>query len=123
VEATLAEEFPKSRRVSQLGLPDRIAEQQVAEKLLAGNLQVECNCCFDEFSTRGTYYALTEFNKTSSISSGWIRSEPADSDSHRRIDSIIMQDTQQMGRAAVKLMGENSTEALKRSMSFCNRNW
>jgi len=34
-----------------------------------------------------------------------------------------MQDTQQMGRAAVKLMGEELDGGAKRSMSFCNRNW
>lgn len=107
VEATLAEEFPQIHVVFRsLALPTVSQEQQVAEKLLAGNLQVDAIVALTEFSTRGTYYALTEFNKTSSIHLVGFDQNLLIPIRTGGIDSIIMQDTQQMGRAAVKLMGE-----------------
>jgi ribose transport system substrate-binding protein len=107
LEATLAKEFPQVHVVFRsLALPTVSQEQQVAEKLLAGSSSIDVIVALTEFSTRGAFYALTEFNKTS-------RTHLIGFDQNLivplrtgGIDSVIMQDTNQMGRAAMKLMEE-----------------
>ena len=59
-----------------------------------------------EFSTRGTYYALTEFDKTSSIHLVGFDQNLLVPLRTGGIDSVVMQNTNQMGRAAMKLMEE-----------------
>jgi ribose transport system substrate-binding protein len=107
LEATLAEESPKVHVVFRsLALPTVSQEQQVAEKLLAGTPHVDAIVALTEFSTRGTYYALTEFNKTSSTHLIGFDQNLLVPVRTGGIDSVIMQNTNQMGRAAMKLMEE-----------------
>ena len=107
LEATLAEEFPQVHVVFRsLALPTVSQEQQVAEKLLAGSSNVDAIVALTEFSTRGTFYALTEFNKTSSTHLIGFDQNLLVPVRTGGIDSVIMQNTNQMGRAAMKLMAE-----------------
>jgi ribose transport system substrate-binding protein len=107
LEETLAREFPQIHVVFRsLALPTVSQEQQVAEKLLAENSHIDAIAALTEFSTRGTYYALTEFDKTSSIRLIGFDQNLLVPVRTGGIDSIIMQNTNQMGRAAMKLMSE-----------------
>ncbi len=107
LEGTLAKEFPQIHIVFRsLALPTVSQEQQVAEKLLAANPQVDAIAALTEFSTRGSYYALTEFNKTSSARLVGFDQNLLVPVRTGGIDSLIMQNTYQMGRAAMKLMDE-----------------
>ncbi|MGD0893319.1 MAG: substrate-binding domain-containing protein [Terracidiphilus sp.] len=107
LESTLATEFPQIHVVFRsLALPTVSQEQQVAEKLLVEYPHVDAIVALTEFSTRGTYYALTEFNKTSSIHLVAFDQNLLVPLRTGGIDSVIMQNTNQMGRAAMKLMEE-----------------
>ena len=107
LEATLAVEFPQIHVVFRsLALPTVSQEQQVAEKLLAGQSHVDAIVALTEFSTRGSYYALVEFNKTSSTHLIGFDQNLLVPIRNGGIDSLIMQNTYQMGRAAMNLMGE-----------------
>jgi ribose transport system substrate-binding protein len=107
LEATLANEFPQVHVVFRsLALPTISQEQQVAEKLLAEDSHVDAIVALTEFSTRGAYYALTEFNRTSTIHLIGFDQNLLVPVRTGGIDSIIMQNTNQMGRAAMKLMGQ-----------------
>jgi ribose transport system substrate-binding protein len=107
LEAVLATEFPQIHVVFRsLALPTVSQEQQVAEKLLAEYPHVDAIVALTEFSTRGTYYALTEFNKTSSIHLVGFDQNLLVPLRTGGIDAVIMQDTHQMGRAAMELMEE-----------------
>jgi ribose transport system substrate-binding protein len=107
LESILATEFPQIHVVFRsLALPTVSQEQQVAEKLLADYPHVDAIVALTEFSTRGTYYALTEFNKASSIHLVGFDQNLLVPLRTGGIDSIIMQNTNQMGRAAMKLMDE-----------------
>lgn len=107
LESTLATEFPQIHVVFRsLALPTVSQEQQVAEKLLAEYSHVDAIVALTEFSTRGTYYALTEFNKTSSIHLVGFDQNLLVPLRTGGIDSVIMQNTNQMGRSAMTLMEE-----------------
>jgi ribose transport system substrate-binding protein len=107
LEATFAAEFPQIHIVFRsLALPTVSQEQQVAEKLLAEDSHLDAIVALTESSTRGTYYALTEFNKTSSTRLVGFDQNLLVPIRMGGIDSIIMQNTNQMGRAAMKLMEE-----------------
>jgi ribose transport system substrate-binding protein len=116
LEATLADQFPDIHVVFRsLALPTVSQEQQVAEKLLAEHSNVDAIVALTEFSTRGTYYALTEFNKTSSVHLIGFDQNLLVPVRTGGIDSVIMQDTNQMGRAAMKLMEEELHGGTKQS--------
>jgi ribose transport system substrate-binding protein len=107
LESTLAAEFPQIHVVFRsLALPTVSQEQQAAEKLLAEYPHVDAIVTLTEFSTRGTYYALTEFDKTSSIHLVGFDQNLLVPLRTGGIDSVVMQNTNQMGRAAMKLMEE-----------------
>lgn len=107
LETTLTKEAPHIRVVFRsLALPTVSQEQQVAEKLLAGNAQVNAIVALSESSTRGAYYALTEFNKTSAIRLVGFDQNLIAPIRTGEIDSVIMQNTQEMGRAAMRLMND-----------------
>lgn len=107
LESTLAAEFPQIHVVFRsLALPTVSQEQQAAEKLLAEYPHVDAIVSLTEFSTRGTYYALTEFDKTSSIHLVGFDQNLLVPLRTGGIDSVVMQNTNQMGRAAMKLMEE-----------------
>jgi len=107
LEKTLAEEFPEVHVVFRsLALPTVSQEQQVAERLLARNSQVDAILALTDTSTRGAYYALTELDKipeTRLIGFDQDLLVPIHSGG---IDAVIMQNTYQMGRSAMKLMEE-----------------
>jgi ribose transport system substrate-binding protein len=107
VETTLAEEFPQILVVFRsLALPTVSQEQQVAEKLLTGDSHVDAIVALTEASTRGAYYALTEFNKRSATHLVGFDQNLLVPVRMGGIDAVIMQNTYQMGRAAMELMGE-----------------
>jgi ribose transport system substrate-binding protein len=107
LETTLTLEAPHIHVVFRsLALPTVSQEQQVAEKLLAKNAQVNVIVALSESSTRGAYYALTEFNKTSAIRLVGFDQNLIAPIRTGAIDSVIMQNTQEMGRAAMGLMND-----------------
>jgi ribose transport system substrate-binding protein len=107
LETTLTEEFPHIQVVFRsLALPTVSQEQQVAEKLLAKNSHINAIVALSESSTRGAYYALTEFDKTSAIHLVGFDQNLIAPIRTGAIDSVIMQNTHEMGRAAMTLMNE-----------------
>jgi len=107
LESTLAAEFPQIHVVFRsLALPTVSQEQQVVEKLLAKTPHMDAIIALSEFSTRGAYYALTEFNQTSSTHLIGFDQNLLVPVRTGGIDSVIMQNTNQMGRAAMQLMEE-----------------
>jgi ribose transport system substrate-binding protein len=107
LETTLARESPHIQVIFRsLALPTVSQEQQVAEKLLAKNPQVNAIVALSESSTRGAYYALTEFNKTSTIRLVGFDQNLIAPIRTGAIDSVIMQNTEEMGRAAMTLMND-----------------
>jgi len=107
LETTLTEESPHIQVVFRsLALPTVSQEQQVAEKLLAKNSQVNAIVALSESSTRGAYYALTEFNETSAIRLVGFDQNLIAPIRTGAIDSVIFQNTHGMGRAAMTLMND-----------------
>jgi ribose transport system substrate-binding protein len=107
LEETLAAEFPQIHVVFRsLALPTVSQEQQIAEKLLARDSHVDAIAALTEFSTRGAYYALTEFHKTSDTRLIGFDQNLLVPVRTGGIDAVVMENTYQMGRAAMKLMGE-----------------
>lgn len=107
LEITLAAEFPRIRVVFRsLARPTVSQEQQVAEKLLVEGEHVDAIVALTEASTRGSFYALTEFNKTLTIPLVGFDQNVLAPIRTGEIDSVIIQNTYQMGRAAMKLMAE-----------------
>lgn len=107
LEKTLAEEFPGIHIVFRsLALPNVSQEQQITEKLLTKNSRVDVILALTENSTRGAYYALTEFNETQRTRLIGFDQDLLVPIHTGGIDSVIMQNTYQMGREAMKLMKE-----------------
>jgi DNA-binding LacI/PurR family transcriptional regulator len=67
---------------------------------------VDAIAALTEFSTRGAYYALTEFHKTSDTRLIGFDQNLLVPVRTGGIDAVVMENTYQMGRAAMKLMGE-----------------
>jgi ribose transport system substrate-binding protein len=107
LETTLADESPRIHVVFRsLALPTVSQEQQGAEKLLLDGPHVDAIIALTEASTRGAFYALTEFKQT-------LRKPMVGFDQNilvpirtGEIDSVVIQNTYQMGREATKLMAE-----------------
>jgi ribose transport system substrate-binding protein len=107
LETTLAGEFPDIQVVFRsLALPTVSQEQQEAEKLLVEGAHVDAIVALTEASTRGAFYALTEFNKTLTTPLVGFDQNILAPIRVGEIDSVIIQNTYQMGRAAMKLMAE-----------------
>jgi ribose transport system substrate-binding protein len=107
LEITLAEEFPQIHVVYRsLALPTVSQEQQVAEKLLVEGAHVDAIAALTEASTRGAFYALTEFNRTRITSLIGFDQNLLAPIRDSEIDSVIILNTYQMGRAAMRLMAE-----------------
>jgi ribose transport system substrate-binding protein len=105
LEQTLAQEFPGIHVVFRsLALPTVSQEQQVAEKLLAKGPQVDAILALTQSSTRGAYYALTEFDRIPAIRLIGFDQDLLVPIHKGGIDSVVMQNTYQMGREAMKLM-------------------
>lgn len=107
VERTFAREFPGITVVFRsLALPTVSQEQQVAEKMLVEGPHVDGIVALTEASTRGAFYALTEFNRTTTTPLVGFDQNLLAPIRTGEIDSVVIQDTNQMGRAAVVLMNE-----------------
>jgi ribose transport system substrate-binding protein len=107
LETTLAEEFPRIHVVFRsLALPTVSQEQQVAERLLAKNAQIDAIVALTEASTRGAYYALTGMDRTSAIRLVGFDQDLLAPLRTGSIDAIVMQNTYRMGREAMTLMAE-----------------
>lgn len=89
-----------------LALPTVSQEQEGAEKLLAEGPHVDAIVALTEGSTRGAFYALTEFHRTGSTPLIGFDQNILAPIRSGAIDSVVMQNTYQMGRAAMKLMSE-----------------
>ena len=107
LEHTLALEFPDIHVVFRsLALPTVSQEQQIAEKLVAKGPQVDAILALTQSSTRGAYYALTEFNRIPAIRLIGFDQDLVVPVHAGGIDSVVMQNTYQMGRDAVKLLDQ-----------------
>lgn len=104
-ENVLTSEFPDIHvTFRSLGLPTVSQEQQTAERLLARSPRPDALVALSEHATRGAFLALVESNQLSSIRLvGFDQNELAPIRT-REIDSVIIQDTNEMGRAAMTLM-------------------
>jgi len=107
VETTLSVEFPGIHVVFRsLALPTVSQEQQVAEKLLEDGEHVDAIVALTEASTRGAFYALTEFKRTSTTPIVGFDQNILAPIRTGQIDSVIIQNTRQMGRAAIELVAQ-----------------
>ncbi len=107
LETTLAAEFPDIHVVfRRLALPTVSQEQQVAEKLLVEGPHVDAILALTEASTRGAFYALIEFSRTLTTPLVGFDQNLLAPIRTGEIDSVVIQNTYQMGRAAMKLMAE-----------------
>jgi ribose transport system substrate-binding protein len=107
IEQTLDQEFPGIHVVFRsLALPTVSQEQQAAEKLLAKGPPVDAILALTQNSTRGAYYALTEFDRTPAVRLIGFDQDLLLPVRTGGMDSVIMQNTYQMGQDAMKLMDE-----------------
>jgi len=107
LETTLADEFPGIHvAFRSLALPTVSQEQQVAERLLAEGEHVDAIIALTEASTRGAFYAQTEFNRTLTTPLVGFDQNILAPIRTGQIDSVIIQNTYQMGRAAMNLMAD-----------------
>jgi len=113
-ETTLSSEFPGIRVVARrLGLSSVPQEQHSAEGLLAGSESPDAIVALSLASTRGTYYALAEFAKAGTIKLVGFDQDLIPPIRDGGIDSVIVQNTFEMGRIAMDLMNReiNGTSA------------
>ncbi len=104
-ENTLASEFPGIRvTVRRFGLASVPREQQAAEELLYKGTNVDAIVALSLASTRGAYYALVEFNKEHSIKLVGFDQDLLPPIRTGGIDSVVVQNTYEMGRLAMGLM-------------------
>jgi ribose transport system substrate-binding protein len=107
LEKTLADEYPDVHvAFRSLALPTVTQEQQVAEKLLVEGVHVDALVALSEASTRGAFYALTEFNRTLTTPLIGFDQNILAPVRTGEMDSVIIQNTYQMGCAAMQLMAE-----------------
>jgi ribose transport system substrate-binding protein len=107
LETVLAKEFPDIHvTVRRLGLPTVPQEQQVAEELVSKDEHVNAIVALSEASTRGAYYALVEFNRIGEIKLIGFDQDLLEPVRSGGIDSVILQNTYEMGRRAMGIMDE-----------------
>jgi ribose transport system substrate-binding protein len=107
LESTLAQESPGIHVVFRsLALSTVSQEQEGAEKLLADGPHVDAIVALTEESTRGAFYALTEFKRTRTTPLVGFDQNILAPIRIGEIDSVVIQNTFQMGRVAMKLMAE-----------------
>jgi ribose transport system substrate-binding protein len=105
LESTLNSEFPGIRVVARrLGLPSVPQEQHSAEELLTGNTPVDAIVALSLAATRGTYYALAEFSKAGVIKLIGFDQDLIPPIRDGGIDSVVVQNTYELGRVAMDLM-------------------
>ena len=104
-ESTLNAEFPGIHIVARrLGLPSMPQEQHNAEELLAGNESLDAIVALSLAATRGTYYALAEFGKARKIKLVGFDQDLIPPIRDGGIDSVVVQNTFEIGRIAMELM-------------------
>jgi len=104
-ETTLRHEFPEIHVVARrLGLASVPEEQHIAEELLAGSQSLDAIVALSLASTRGTYYALVEFGKVHTIKLVGFDQDLIPPIRDGGIDSVVVQNTFEMGRIAMELM-------------------
>ena len=114
LEATLAAEFPNIHVIFRsLALPTVSQEQQVTEKLLAEGTHVDAIVALTEASTRGAFYALIEFDRTRSTPLIGVDQNILAPVRTGEIDSVVILNTYQMGRSAMRLMADEISGNLR----------
>lgn len=104
-ESTLRSEFPAIHVVERrLGLSSMPQEQHSAEQLLAGSPSLDGIVALSLAATRGTYYALAEFGKVRTIKLVGFDQDLIPPIRDGGIDSVVVQNTYEMGRIAMELM-------------------
>jgi ribose transport system substrate-binding protein len=106
-ETTLATEFPEIHvAFRSLALPTVSQEQQVTERMLAEGTRPDAIVALSEPSTRGTFFALIEFNRTRKIRLIGFDQNVLAPIRTGEIDAVIIQNTYEMGRAATRLISD-----------------
>ena len=109
-ETTLSSEFPRIHVIARSQARDTVSEeQQNAEKLLTANHDLGAIIALSEFSTRGAYYALTEFERTHQTHLIGFDQNLLAPIRTRDIDSVVIQNTDRMGREAVRIVAEHAS--------------
>jgi ribose transport system substrate-binding protein len=104
-ESTLSREFPDIHVVARrLGLSSVPQEQHNAEELLAGSKSLDGIVALSLASTRGTYYALSDSGRVGAIKLVGFDQDLIPPIRDGGIDSVVVQDTFEMGRIAMELM-------------------
>jgi ribose transport system substrate-binding protein len=105
LEITLARELPGIHvAVRQFGLSNVPQEQEAAEELLAKGQKIDAIVALSLASTRGVYYALVEFGKEGKIKLVGFDQDLIPPIRYGGIDSVVVQNTYEMGRLAMNLM-------------------
>ena len=116
-ESTLSSEFPGVHVVARrLGLSSVPQEQHSAEGLLTGSQSLDAIVALSLAATRGTYYALAEFDKVRTIKLVGFDQDLLPPIRDGGIDSVVVQNTFEIGRVAMSLMdreikGNSGSEA------------
>lgn len=104
-ESTLSREFPQIHVVARrLGLSSVPQEQHSAESLLTGGQSLDAIVALSLAATRGTYYALAEFAKVRTIKLVGFDQDLLPPIRDGGIDSVVVQNTYEIGRVAMDLM-------------------
>jgi len=104
-EDTLEREYPNVRVVARrLGYYSVAQEQQVAENILNRGEAIDAIVALSHISTRGAFYALVEFDKTQTIKLVGFDQDLMPPIRNGGIDSVVMESTYDMGRAAMEIM-------------------
>jgi ribose transport system substrate-binding protein len=104
-ESTLGSEFPGIHVVARrLGLSSVPQEQHSAEGLLTGSQSLDAIVALSLAATRGTYYALAEFAKVGTIKLVGFDQDLLPPIRDGGIDSVVVQNTHEIGRVAMSLM-------------------
>lgn len=104
-EAILTREFPQIHIVARrLGLDSALPEQEIAEELLHSGEKIDAIVALSLTSTRGCYYALLESKMTNTIPLVGFDQDLLPPIRTGELDSVIVQDTYQMGKVAMQQM-------------------
>lgn len=115
-ETALASGFPRIRvAVRRFGLSSVPQEQQAAEELLSKGEKIDAIVALSLASTRGAYYALVEFGEDNSIKLVGFDQDLLPPVRTGGIDSVVVQNTYEMGQLAMGLMERELHGATGRS--------
>lgn len=104
-ESTLKAEYPAIQVVERrLGFYSVPQEQQVAEDILNRGKAIDAIVALSHISTRGAFYALVEFDKTKTVKLVGFDQDLMPPIRTGGIDSVVMERTYDMGRAAMEMM-------------------